>query len=173
MTMTLSRKPPTILIIEDDPVSSNLLKNIFSNEGYLIREATDGIKGLETALIEPPDLICLDVILPGLSGYEVCRSIRQEAAGANIPILMITSLTKREDIVKGLKSGATDYITKPFSSVEVLARVKVNLDHRFANPSTLSRSFSTSFPKQRSSSTVTAAPLSPWREAGATMKTFP
>jgi signal transduction histidine kinase len=140
MTMTLSRKPPTILIIEDDPVSSNLLKNIFSNEGYLIREATDGIKGLETALIEPPDLICLDVILPGLSGYEVCRSIRQEAAGANIPILMITSLTKREDIVKGLKSGATDYITKPFSSVEVLARVKVNLDHRFAIKELLERS---------------------------------
>ena len=140
MTMTLSRKPPTILIIEDDPVSSNLLKNIFSNEGYLIREATDGIKGLETALIEPPDLICLDIILPGLSGYEVCRSIRQEAAGANIPILMITSLTKREDIVKGLKSGATDYITKPFSSVEVLARVKVNLDHRFAIKELLERS---------------------------------
>jgi signal transduction histidine kinase/DNA-binding response OmpR family regulator len=140
MTMTLSRKPPTILIIEDDPVSSNLLKNIFSNEGYLIREATDGIKGLETALIEPPDLICHDVILPGLSGYEVCRSIRQEAAGANIPILMITSLTKREDIVKGLKSGATDYITKPFSSVEVLARVKVNLDHRFAIKELLERS---------------------------------
>jgi signal transduction histidine kinase/DNA-binding response OmpR family regulator len=138
--MTFSRKPPTILIIEDDPVSSNLLKNIFRNEGYVIREATDGIKGLETALIDPPDLICLDIILPGLSGYEVCRSIKQDAAGANIPILMITSLTKREDIVKGLKSGATDYITKPFSPVEVLARVKVNLDHRFAIKELLDRS---------------------------------
>ena len=101
--MTFSRKPPTILIIEDDPVSRNLLKNIFRNEGYEIRETADGIKGLEMALIDPPDLICLDIILPGLSGYEVCRSIKQDQTGANVPILMVTSLTKREDIVKGLK----------------------------------------------------------------------
>jgi len=138
--MTFSRKTPTILIIEDDPVSSNLLKNIFRNEGYEVREAVDGIKGLESALIDPPDLICLDIILPGLSGYEVCRSIKQDETGANIPILMITSLTKREDIVKGLKSGATDYITKPFSPIEILARVRVNLDHRFAVRELLERS---------------------------------
>ena len=138
--MTFSRKPPTILIIEDDPVSRNLLKNIFRNEGYEVRETADGIKGLEMALIDPPDLICLDIILPGLSGYEVCRSIKQDQTGANVPILMITSLSKREDIVKGLKSGATDYITKPFSPVEVLARVKVNLDHRFALKELLERS---------------------------------
>jgi len=106
----------------------------------VVREERDGIKGLETALIDPPDLICLDIILPGLSGYEVCRSIKKDAVGASIPILMVTSLTKREDIVKGLKSGATDYITKPFSSVEVLARVRVNLDHRFAIKELLERS---------------------------------
>ena len=138
--MTFSRKPPTILIIEDDPVSRNLLKNIFRNEGYEVKEAADGIKGLEMALIDPPDLICLDIILPGLSGYEVCRSIKQDGTGSNVPILIITSLTKREDIVKGLKSGATDYITKPFSPIEVLARVKVNLDHRFALKELLERS---------------------------------
>ncbi|MCK5351569.1 response regulator, partial [bacterium] len=138
--MTFSRKPPTILIIEDDPVSRNLLKNIFRNEGYEVKEAADGIKGLEMALIDSPDLICLDIILPGLSGYEVCRSIKQDGTGSNVPILIITSLTKREDIVKGLKSGATDYITKPFSPIEVLARVKVNLDHRFALKELLERS---------------------------------
>ena len=138
--MTFIRRQPRILIIEDDPVSRNLLKNIFRNEGYEVEEAADGIKGLERALIDPPDLICLDIILPGLSGYEVCRSIRQDEAGATVPVLIITALTKREDIVKGLKSGATDYITKPFSPVEVLARVKVNLDNRFAMKELLERS---------------------------------
>lgn len=138
--MTFTRRLSRILIIEDDPVSRNLLKNIFRNENYEVIETADGIKGLEMALADPPDLICLDIILPGLSGYEVCRSIKQNEAGANIPILMITALTKREDIVKGLKSGATDYITKPFSPVEVLARVKVNLDHRFAVKELLERS---------------------------------
>lgn len=138
--MTFTRRPSRILIVEDDPVSRSLLKNIFHNEGYQVEEAADGIKGLEKAIADPPDLICLDIILPGLSGYEVCRSVKQDKNGANIPILMITSLTKREDIVKGLKSGATDYITKPFSPVEVLARVKVNLDHRFAVKQLLERS---------------------------------
>jgi signal transduction histidine kinase/DNA-binding response OmpR family regulator len=125
-------KAPRILIIEDDPVSRNILKNIFVNEGYQVLEEGDGTKGLETALSVLPDLICLDIILPGLSGYEVCRSIRADDAGADIPILMITALTKREDIVKGLRTGATDYLTKPFSQVEVLARVKVNLQQRVA-----------------------------------------
>ena len=139
--MTPIRRPPRILIIEDDPVSRNLLKNIFRNEGYDVEEAADGIKGLEMALLDPPpDLICLDIILPGLSGYEVCQSIKHDEAGATIPVLMVTSLTKKEDIVKGLKSGATDYITKPFSPVEVLARVKVNLENRFAMQELLGRS---------------------------------
>lgn len=138
--MTFIRRPSRILIVEDDPVSRNILKNIFINESYEVKEAADGVKGLEMALTDPPDLICLDIILPGLSGYEVCRSIKQDEAGASIPILMVTALTKREDIVKGLKSGATDYITKPFSPVEVLARVKVNLDHRFAVRELLERS---------------------------------
>lgn len=138
--MTFTRRPSRILIVEDDPVSRSLLKNIFHNEGYQVEEAADGIKGLEKAIADPPDLICLDIILPGLSGYEVCRSVKQDKSGASIPILMITSLTKREDIVKGLKSGATDYITKPFSPVEVLARVKVNLDHRYAVKQLLERS---------------------------------
>ena len=136
----LDKRSPRILLIEDDPVSSNLLKNIFRNEGYEVTETKDGVKGLETALIDPPDLICLDVVLPGLSGYEVCRTIRQDENGALIPILMITSLTKREDIVKGLKSGANDYITKPFSPMEVMARVKVNLENRFATRELLERS---------------------------------
>ncbi|MDF1535093.1 MAG: ATP-binding protein [bacterium] len=124
--------PPRILIIEDDAVSRNILKNIFLNEGYQVLEEADGTKGLATALTEHPDLICLDIILPGLSGYEVCRSIRSDETCSGIPILMVTALNKREDIVKGLRTGATDYLTKPFSPVEVLARVKVNLQQKIA-----------------------------------------
>ena len=138
--MTFTRKPSRILIIEDDPISSNLLKNIFQNEGYEVREATDGITGLEMACKDPPDLICLDIVLPGLSGYEVSRSLKHDENCAKIPILIITSLTKREDVVKGLKSGASDYITKPFAPVEVLARVKVNLENRYAMEELLDRS---------------------------------
>ncbi|UCG39436.1 MAG: response regulator, partial [bacterium] len=133
------RRAPHILIIEDDPVSRNILTNIFRNEGFMVREESDGMRGLDAARSAMPDLICLDIILPGLSGYEVCRSIRKTPQGSDIPILMITALTKREDIVKGLKSGATDYITKPFSPVEVLARVKVNLQRKIVLQDLLER----------------------------------
>lgn len=119
-----------ILIVEDDPIARNMLSNIFRGEGYYVTEAEDGTTGLELALKEFPDLICLDVVLPGLSGYEVCRKIRRHPRGANIPILMVTALNSREDIIKGLRSGATDYITKPFSHPEVLARAKVCIDQR-------------------------------------------
>lgn len=124
------RKTPLILVIEDDAVSRSILTNIFRNEGYDVITEEDGVKGLETALKNVPDLICLDIILPGLSGYEICRSIRQQLNGSDTPILMITALTKREDIIKGLKSGATDYIMKPFSPIEVLARARTNLQRR-------------------------------------------
>jgi len=102
--------------------------NIFKSEQWEIIEAGDGIAGLKMARSERPDLICLDVILPGLSGFEVCHKIRRDPLISSVPILMVTSLTKKEDVVKGLKSGANDYIVKPFSHLEVLARVKASLD---------------------------------------------
>jgi len=124
------RKKPLILVIEDDPISRNILTSIFRDEGYDTLEEKDGGQGLRTALQKCPDLVCLDIILPTLSGYEICRSIRQAPGGGDIPILMISSLTKRADILKGLKSGATDYIVKPFSPIEVIARARVNLQRR-------------------------------------------
>ena len=120
-----------ILIIEDDPISRDILMNIFKVEGYEVSAADDGVAGLEIMGSKRPDLVCLDIILPRLSGYEVCRSIRKDPKLSSIPILMITSLGKKEDIVKGLKSGATDYIPKPFTPAEVLARARVNLEQKF------------------------------------------
>jgi signal transduction histidine kinase/DNA-binding NarL/FixJ family response regulator len=120
-----------ILIIEDDPISRDILVNIFQGKGYSVSIAEDGVAGLEILRKEKPDLVCLDIILPRLSGYEVCRTVRKDPEISSTPILMITSLGKKEDIIKGLKSGATDYISKPFTPAEVLARVKVNLEQKF------------------------------------------
>lgn len=106
-----TRKKGHILVIEDDPISRSILVNIFDNEGYTISEAGDGVAGLEKMRDEQPDLVCLDVVLPGLSGFEVCRMARKDMQLVSIPILMVTSLDKKEDIIKGLKSGANDYIT--------------------------------------------------------------
>ena len=120
-----------VLIIEDDPISRNILVNIFDNEGYKTIQAEDGHVGLDLMLSKKPDLVLLDVVLPLLSGYEVCQAARKTPALATVPILMITSLDKKDDVIKGLKSGATDYITKPFSPIEVLARARVNLEQKF------------------------------------------
>ncbi len=130
MSKFASRKG-VVLIVEDDPISKNILSNIFDNEGYKTVQAEDGHVGLELMLSEKPDLVLLDVVLPRLSGYEVCQTARKTPELATIPILMITSLDKKEDVIKGLKSGATDYITKPFSPIEVLARARVNLEQKF------------------------------------------
>ena len=126
-----TRKKGHILVIEDDPISRSILVNIFDSEGYTISEAEDGVAGLEKMRDEQPDLVCLDVVLPGLSGFEVCRMARKDMQLASIPILMVTSLDKKEDIIKGLKSGANDYITKPFTPAEVLARARVNIEQKF------------------------------------------
>ncbi|UCF30460.1 MAG: response regulator [bacterium] len=120
-----------ILIIEDDPISRDILMNIFGAEGYTVSVAEDGSIGLDKMRREKPDLVCLDIVLPRLSGYEVCKAVRKDPEISSTPILMITSLGKKEDIVKGLKSGATDYISKPFTPAEVLARTRVNLEQKF------------------------------------------
>ncbi|TNF47495.1 response regulator, partial [bacterium] len=120
-----------ILVIEDDPISRSILANIFDNEGYTVSEADDGVTGLEKMRRELPDLVCLDVVLPRLSGFEVCRMARKDMQLASTPILMVTSLDKKEDIIKGLKSGANDYISKPFTPAEVMARARVNLEQKF------------------------------------------
>ncbi len=127
----IASKKGHILIIEDDPISRNILSNIFENEGYTVSVGSDGVEGLEKILGEAPDLVILDVVLPRLSGFEVCRSVRKNRSVSSIPILIITSLDRKENIIKGLKSGANDYIPKPFNPAEVLARARVNLEQKF------------------------------------------
>ena len=114
-----------ILIVEDEQNIVDILSFNLEREGYETIEAYDGPTGLKLALEENPDLILLDLMLPGMDGFDVCRQIRR--AGHATPILMLTAREEEADKVLGLELGADDYITKPFSMRELLARVKANI----------------------------------------------
>ena len=117
--------PASLLIIEDDPALLRGLKDNFERAGYRVRTAADGQRGLESLLAEPPDLLLLDLMLPRLNGYEICRTARDH--GLALPIIMLTAKGQEDDIVRGLELGADDYVTKPFGIRELLARVKAFL----------------------------------------------
>jgi len=117
----------TILLIEDDVSIIELVRYSLENEGYSVLVAGDGLKGLETATQVKPDLIVLDLMLPGLDGYEVCRALRTEAVTAAIPIIVLSARSEVIDKVLGIEFGADDYMTKPFSPRELLARVRARL----------------------------------------------
>ena len=113
-----------ILIVDDEPNIVDILKANLEREGYATITATDGATGLEMGISMKPDLILLDCMLPRMDGFDVCRKLRLQT---NIPILMLTAKSEEIDKVLGLELGADDYITKPFSVREVLARVKAQL----------------------------------------------
>jgi DNA-binding response OmpR family regulator len=117
-----------ILIVEDEPTMLRGLKDNFEFEGYGVLTAADGEKGLELACDARPDLILLDIMLPKVNGYEVCRLVRK--AGLDMPIIMLTAKGQESDIVLGLNLGADDYVTKPFSIKELIARVEAFLRRR-------------------------------------------
>ena len=119
-----------ILIVEDDESILYGLKDILENKGYKVSAESDGIKGLETALENPVNLVVLDVMLPGMNGFEVCKRIRQEKT--SLSILMLTAKNSELDKISGLDYGADDYMTKPFSLSELLARIRAIL--RRSNP---------------------------------------
>ncbi len=114
-----------ILVVEDEPNMVVGLRDNFEFEGYEVLTARDGVEGLQMALEESPDLVVLDVMMPRMSGLEVCKQLR--AQRASIPIIMLTARGQEVDKVVGLELGADDYVTKPFSIRELLARVKAVL----------------------------------------------
>jgi len=116
---------PKILIVEDEPNMIAGLRDNFEYEGYGVITAPDGVAGLERALAESPDLIILDVMMPHMSGLDVCKQLK--AKRPSIPIIMLTARGQEVDKVIGLELGADDYVTKPFSIRELLARVKAVL----------------------------------------------
>ena len=114
-----------ILVIEDDPAIRLGLKKSLGFEGYQVLEAEDGERGLELVFERRPDLIVLDIMLPRLNGYEVCRTIRKH--DASLPIVMLSAKGQEIDKIMGLDIGADDYVTKPFSTRELTARIKAAL----------------------------------------------
>ena len=118
----------TILIIEDDPTMRRALSDNFQFEGFDVITAADGEKGLEAAMNKRPDLVILDLMLPKVNGYEICRLVRQQLL--DLPIIMLTAKGQESDIVLGLNLGADDYVTKPFSVKELLARSNAFLRRR-------------------------------------------
>ena len=114
-----------ILIIEDEPNIRELILYNLKTNGYDGIAAEDGIMGITMVHREKPDLILLDLMLPGKSGYDICKELREE--GNNVPIIMITAKTEETDKVTGLESGADDYISKPFGIREMMARIKAVL----------------------------------------------
>jgi len=113
-----------ILIVEDEKDIRDLLKFNLTKDGYRVSAAATGEEGLKLARSSRPDLILLDLMLPGIDGREVCRDLKREAQTGDIPIIMVTAKEKESDIVAGLELGADDYITKPFGMEELKARVR-------------------------------------------------
>jgi DNA-binding response OmpR family regulator len=110
-----------ILIIEDEPVLLRVLKDTLVSNGFNVTTAAESAIGLKLALDQNPDLILLDIVLPKVNGYEICRSLREQVM--TMPVLMLTAKGQEEDIVLGLNLGADDYVIKPFRARELLARV--------------------------------------------------
>ncbi|WP_120717882.1 phosphate regulon transcriptional regulator PhoB [Tsuneonella amylolytica] len=112
-----------LLLVEDDPALAELLEYRFANEGYAVRATSDGDEALLLAAEELPDVIILDWMIEGTSGIEVCRRLRRDKSTAHVPIIMLTARETEDDKIRGLETGADDYLTKPFSPRELLARV--------------------------------------------------
>lgn len=112
-----------LLLVEDDPALAELLEYRFSKEGYAVRTTADGDEALIMAREDAPDLVILDWMIEGTSGIEVCRQLRRDKETAHVPIIMLTARETEDDRVRGLETGADDYLTKPFSPRELLARI--------------------------------------------------
>jgi diguanylate cyclase (GGDEF)-like protein len=121
--------PPAgdILIVDDTPLNLRLLSQLLTKHGYRVRVATSGMQGLRSVEMSPPDLILLDIMMPDLNGYEVCRRLREDQRLAAIPVIFISALDSTDDKIEAFSSGGVDYVTKPFQAPEVLARVQTHL----------------------------------------------
>lgn len=113
-----------ILVVEDDVNIIEIIKFKLEQEGYNVTTANDGVQGVKAAVTSQPDIVLLDVMLPKMSGFDVCRKIREKSS---VPIIMLTARDEEVDKVLGLELGADDYMTKPFSMRELIARIKANL----------------------------------------------
>ena len=116
-----------ILVVEDDPATLRFMEYTLCQEGYQVLLANNGLEGLKKAQTECPDLIILDIMLPGLDGFDICEQLRRQPATAIIPVLMVSAKAHKEDRDTGLRMGADDYLTKPVDPSDILDKVRTLL----------------------------------------------
>lgn len=124
--MNQARKPPLLLVVDDEATNLQLLRQILQQD-YRLAFAKDGQRALELARAERPDLVLLDVMMPGMTGYQVCQELKADPRLAGIPVIFVSALGEAADELEGFEAGAVDYITKPFSPAVVRARVRTHL----------------------------------------------
>lgn len=117
----------SVLVVDDSPPNVKLLRVILADAGYHVSEATSGPEALEVMHREKPDVMVLDVRMPGMTGYEVCARVRKDPEFSSLPVIMLTALSLPEERIRGIEAGATDFISKPFNKKELLARIRNSL----------------------------------------------
>ncbi|MCL7927314.1 MAG: response regulator transcription factor [marine benthic group bacterium] len=128
-----------LLVVDDEPDILSILVYQLSKEGFRVSTAVNGQSAIATAAEERPDLVILDLMLPGIDGYEVLKRLRQNEATASIPVILLTARREEEERLRGFEFGADDYVTKPFSPQELVFRVRALLRRTYAEPVTQSR----------------------------------
>lgn len=123
----MNTQKPRILCVDDEPLNLKLLEAMLVPRGYEVIKAVNGTEALEKISEQGADIVLLDVLMPGMNGFEVCSKIKDDERGKNVPVVMITALRSKEDRIKGIEAGAEDFISKPFDQAEVLARIKMLL----------------------------------------------
>ena len=118
------QRDATILVVDDTPMGRELLSGLLEGDGFAVRMAASGEEALAMAVDAPPDLVMLDVMMPGMDGFEVCRRMRRDPGLAMVPVIMVTGLDDRESRLKGIEAGADDFLTKPFDEAELCARAR-------------------------------------------------
>ena len=129
----LSTTEEVIFVVDDNTINLSMLSKFLTRVGYGVRVAKDGESALKKIAYEQPELILLDIMMPGMDGFETCEALKALPETKDIPIIFMTALAETVDKVKGLSAGAVDYITKPFQQEEVLARIRIQLKLRALN----------------------------------------
>lgn len=133
----MDKKGAKILIVEDEPQINRLIELVLLSDGFFnIKKAFDGAEALEIIKSDKPDLVLLDVMIPEIDGYTLCKQIKEDEYLKTIQVIMLTAKKMEEDVLKGFESGAIDYISKPFSNKILLARVKAHLNNSEYSPTT-------------------------------------
>ncbi|KGY08246.1 MULTISPECIES: response regulator [Vibrio] len=118
---------PLLLVVDDEPVNLRVLDSFLRLEGYRVQTAKDGLEAFEKLETEKPELVLLDIMMPGMSGYQVCEKLRQNYDHAQLPVIMLTALNQADDRLRGFEAGANDYLSKPFNKQELAARIRAHL----------------------------------------------